>query len=144
VAIAAVLAAGWLIIDPAHQDAAIARRQPVAAAAALESGGCTARLLPSYGWAGYVAWATGRQVGAYGNSAQRPVEEQAALEAVTVDPGPWLDANGVGAVLMPIDGPLSNWLDQADGWRLAYRDSQATVHVRADATDCPLSSPPGS
>lgn len=143
VAIAAVLAAGWLIIDPARQDAAIARRQPVAALAALESAGCTARLLPSYGWAGYVAWATGRQVGAYGNSAERAVEEQAALEAVAVDPGVWLDTHAVGAVLMPLDGPLSRWLDQDGRWRLAYRDSQATVHVRADATDCPLSSPPG-
>ena len=141
VAIAMVLAAGWLIIDPARQDAAIAHRQPVAAAAALESSGCTARLLPSYGWAGYVAWATGRQVGAYGNSAEGAVEEQAAIEAVAADPTPWLDAHGVGAVLMPHDGPLSHWLDQADGWRLAYRDGQATVHVRADATDCPLSSP---
>jgi hypothetical protein len=139
-AIAAVLAAGWLIIDPARQDAAIARRQPVGAVAALESAGCTARLLPSYGWAGYVAWATGRQVGAYGNSAERAVEEQAALEAVAADPAPSLDAHGVSAVLMPLDGPLSHWLDQADGWRLAYRDSQATVHVRADATDCPLRS----
>jgi hypothetical protein len=143
VAIAAVLAAGWLIIDPARQDAAIARRQPVAALAALTSSRCTARLLPSYGWAGYVAWATGRQVGAYGNSAERAVEEQAAVEAVTVDPAPWLEAHGVGAVLMPLDGPLSHWLDEAEGWRLAYRDSQATVHVRADATDCPLRSPPG-
>ena len=144
VVIAAVLAAGWLIIDPARQDAAIARRQPVAALAALESARCTARLLPSYGWAGYVTWASGRQVGAYGNSAERAVEEQAAIEAVTLDPGPWLEAHGVGAVLMPLDGPLSQWLDQADGWRLAYRDDQATVHVRADATDCALSSPPGS
>jgi hypothetical protein len=144
VAIAAVLAAGWLIIDPARQDAAIARRQPVAALAALDSARCTARLLPSYGWAGYVTWASGRQVGAYGNSAERAVEEQAAIEAVTLDPGPWLEAHGVGAVLMPLDGPLSQWLDQADGWRLAYRDDQATVHVRADATDCALSSPPGS
>jgi hypothetical protein len=89
-----------------------------------------------------VAWATGRQVGAYGNSAEGALEEQADLEAVVVDPAPWLDAHGVGAVLMPFDGPLSHWLDQADGWRLAYRDSQATVHVRSDATDCPLSSPP--
>jgi hypothetical protein len=142
VAIAGVLAAGWLIIDPARQDAAIARREPVAAHAALDAAGCSARLLPSYGWAGYVAWATGRQVGAYGNSAEGAVEEQAALETVAVDPAPWLDAHGVGTVLMPVDAPLSHWLDESDGWRLAYRDGQATVHVRADTTDCPLSSPP--
>ncbi len=142
VAIVAVLAAGWLIIDPARQDAAIARRQPVAALSALEAAGCTARLLPSYGWAGYLIWSSRRQVGAYGNSAERAVEEQAAVEAVTVDPASWLEAHDVGAVLMPVDGPLSRWLDERDGWRLAYRDSQASVHVRADVTDCPLSSPP--
>jgi hypothetical protein len=139
-AIAGILAAGWLIIDPPRQEAAIGRRQPVAAVAALEASGCTARLLPSYGWAGYVIWATGRQVGAYGNSAEGPVAEQARLEAVVGDPRPWLDEHEVGAVLMPADGPLSHWLDEADGWRLAYRDPQASIHARAGGTDCPLSS----
>ena len=139
VAIAGILFAGWLIIDPPRQDAAIERRQPVAAVAALESGACTTSLLPAYGWAGYVLWATGRQVGAYGNSAEGPVTEQARLEAVAEDPRPWLDAHAVGAVLMPAEGPLSHWLDEADGWRLAYRDPQATIHVRSDATDCSLS-----
>ena len=142
VAIAGILAAGWLIIDPPRQDAAIGRRLPVAAVAALEASGCTTRLLPSYGWAGYVLWAIGRPVGAYGNSAEGPVTEQARLEAVVVDPRPWLDDHEVGAVLMPADGPLSHWLDEADGWRLGYRDAQATIHVRTDATDCPLSPPP--
>lgn len=140
-AIAGILAAGWLIIDPPRQDAAIGRRLPVAAVAALEASGCTTRLLPSYGWAGYVLWATGRQVGAYGNSAEGPVTEQARLEAVVVDPRPWLADHAVGAVLMPADGPLSHWLDEADGWRLGYRDAQATVHLRTDVTDCPLSLP---
>ena len=141
VAIAGILTAGWLIIDPPRQDAAIARRLPVAPIDALHAGGCTARLLPSYGWAGYVLWATGRQVGAYGNSAEGPVTEQARLEAVGTDPRPWLDDHAVGAVLMPADGPLSHWLDEAEGWRLGYRDPQATIHVRADATDCQLSPP---
>jgi hypothetical protein len=139
VAIAGIVAAGWLIIDPPRQDAAIERRQPVAAVAALESGACTSRLLPAYGWAGYLLWVTGRQVAAYGNSAEGPVTEQARLEAVADDPRPWLDAHAVGAVLMPADGPLSHWLDEADGWRLAYRDPQATIHVRSDAPDCALS-----
>lgn len=139
-AIGGILAAGWLIIDPPRQAAAIERRQPVAAVSALEASGCTARLLPSYGWAGYVIWATGRQVGAYGNSAEGPANEQAQLEAVGVDPRPWLDVHEIGAVLMPTDGPLSHWLDEADGWRRAYRDAQATTHVREDAADCPLSS----
>jgi hypothetical protein len=140
-AVVAVLVAGWLIVDPARQDAAIARRQPLEALAAIEASGCTARLLAAYGWAGYVIWSTGHDVGAYGNSAEGAVTEQARLEAVSIDPGPWLDDHAVGVVLMSVDGPLSHWLDEADGWRLAYRDTQATVHVRADANDCPVSSP---
>ncbi|HUP55431.1 MAG TPA: hypothetical protein VM408_07985, partial [Methylomirabilota bacterium] len=139
VAIAGIVAAGWLIVDPQRQDAAIARRLPVAAVAALAASGCTTRLLPSYAWAGYVMWATGHSVGAYGNSADGPVSEQARVEAVVVDPRTWLDVHAVGAILMPGDGPLSHWLDEADGWRLGYRDGQATIHVRADVPDCPLS-----
>ena len=86
-------------------------------------------------------WSTGREVGAYGNSAEGAVTEQARLEALAIDPGPWLDDHGVGAVLLPADSPLSRWLDEAEAWRLAYRDTQATVHVRADTNDCPVSSP---
>ena len=140
-AIAVILTAGWLTIDPTRQDAAIERRQPVAAVAAIEAGGCTARLLPEYGWAGYVIWSTGMDVGAYGNSAESAVTEHARLEALSFDPGPWLDDHGVGAILVPADSPLSRWLDVAIEWRLAYRDPQATIHVRADANDCPVSSP---
>lgn len=142
VALAVILAAGWLIIDPPRQEAAIERRLPVAALSALETSACEGRLLPAYGWAGYVIWATGRPVGAYGNSAEAAVSAQAQLEAMVVDPGPWLGDHAVDVVLMPAGGALSHWLDEADGWRLAYRDPQATVHVRADATDCPLSSSP--
>ena len=138
-AVAGIVAAGWLIVEPPRQDAALARRLPIAAVAALEAGTCTTRLLPSYGWAGYVIWATGREVGAYGNSAEGPVTEQARLEAVVVDPRPWLDDHHVGAVLLPGDGPLSHWLDEADGWRIGYRDALATIHVRTDVTDCPIS-----
>ena len=116
VAIVGILAAGWLIIDPQRQAAAIQRRLPVAAVAAFEAGGCTARLLPSYGWAGYVIWSTGRQVGAYGNSSGGPGHRAgAAGSRRSWILAPWLDDHGVGAVLMPADGPLSHWLDEADG-----------------------------
>ena len=142
VAIAGILAAGWLIIDPPRQAGAIERRLPVAAVAALKASGCTARLLPSYGWAGYVTWAMGHQVGAYGNSPERPVNEQARLEAVVVDPRPWLDEHEVGAILMPADGPLSHWLDEADAWRLTYADPQATVHLREGAAGCSFPAAP--
>jgi hypothetical protein len=39
---------------------------------------------------------------------------------------------------MPATGPLSHWLDEADGWRLAYSDAQATIHVLARRADCQL------
>jgi hypothetical protein len=129
-------AVGWSFIAPPSQDAAIGERSPVAAVAALEAGSCEGRLLPAYTWAGYVIHATGREVGAYGNSAEQPVTEQAAVEAVTTDPRPWLDEHAVEIVLAPTDGPLSHWLDEAAEWRLAYRDPQAAVHVRASLTDC--------
>ena len=33
---------------------------------------------------------------------------------------------------------MSHWLDEASDWRVAYRDSQATIHVRAGRDDCQL------
>jgi hypothetical protein len=131
-------AVGWSFISPPSQDAAIGERSPVGAVKALEAGACEGLLLPAYTWAGYVIHVTGREVGAYGNSAERPVTEQAAIEAVTTDPRPWLDEHGVEVVLAPADGPLSHWLDEAGDWRLAFRDPQATVHVRASRTDCQI------
>lgn len=133
-----LLAIGWSFIDPSAQVAAIAHRMPVAAIDALEAEPCGGRLLPAYDWAGYVVQVTGRQVGAYGNSAEQPLREQAAIEAVRVDPRPWLDEHRVEIALMPTTGPLSHWLDEADGWRLAYRDAQATIHVLAGRADCQL------
>jgi hypothetical protein len=139
-AIAAIGASvvGWSFISPPSQDVAIEARSPVAAVEALERGPCEGRLLPAYTWAGFAIHATGREVGAYGNSPERPVSEQAAVEAVTTDPRPWLDGHGVEVVLLPAGGPLSHWLGEAEEWRLAYRDPQATVHVRASRTDCQL------
>jgi hypothetical protein len=131
-----LLAIGWSFIAPSAQLAAIAHRMPVAAVDALEAGPCGGRMLAAYDWAGYVVQVTGRQVGAYGNSAEQPLREQAAVEAVRVDPRPWLDAHRVEIALMPATGPLSHWLDEADGWRLLYRDVQATIHVAAERADC--------
>ncbi len=141
VAIAGVLIAGWLIIDPPRQDAAIFRRMPVAAVAAFDAADCPSRILPAYAWAGYFVWATGLKVGAYGNSAEGAVAQQAGLEAVTIDPGRWLDEHAVNLVLLPSDGPLSHWLDESTDWRLAYQDPQATIHVRLDATGCQVTPP---
>jgi len=134
----AVIAVGWSFIAPSAQAAAIAHRQPVAAVAVLRAQRCEGRLLPAYGWAGFIVEMTGLEVGAYGNSAERPLAEQAAVEAVTTNPRPWLDAHGVDIALMPVTGALSHWLEEADGWRLAYRDTQASIHVRSDPTDCQL------
>jgi hypothetical protein len=137
-AILAIGIVGWSFIAPADQGAAIAHRLPVGATEALESSGCRARVMPAYGWAGYVAWRTGRQVGAYGNSGEGPLLEQADVEGVRTDPRAWLDQWDVGATMTPIDGPLAHWLDEAPEWRSAYEDGQAAIHVRADRTDCQL------
>jgi hypothetical protein len=135
-AILAIVVVGWSFIAPASQRAAIAHRLPVAATEALESSTCGARVMPAYGWAGYVAWRTGRDVGAYGNSAEGPLREQVAVEEVRADPRVWLDRWEVGATMTPIDGPLAHWLDEAPEWRPAYKDRQAAIHVRAVRTDC--------
>ncbi len=136
VALVAILAVGWTIIGPSAQAAAIGRRSPVAAVAALESLGCEGRLLPDYGWAGYVAWATGRQVGAYGDSPAPALSDQFALETLRVDPAAWFDGHRVDVVLMTAGSALSRWLDAAVGWRLAYDDGQATIHARATEPGC--------
>ena len=138
VASLAILAVGWSFIMPSAQAAAIAHRQPVAALDVLAAQPCSGRILPAYGWAGYVIEMTGREVGAYGNSAEGPLAEQASVEAVTSDPRPWLDGHAVEIALMPVTGPLSHWLTEAEGWRLAYRDAQASIHVRSDLPDCQL------
>ena len=138
VASLAILAVGWSFIMPSAQAAAIAHRQPVVALDVLAAQPCSGRILPAYGWAGYVIEMTGREVGAYGNSAEGPLAEQASVEAVTSDPRPWLDGHAVEIALMPVTGPLSHWLTEAEGWRLAYRDAQASIHVRSDLPDCQL------
>jgi hypothetical protein len=134
----AIAGIGWTLIAPPAQDAAIGHRLPLAAVDALMSTDCRGRLLVAYGWGGYVILATGREVGAYGDSAEGPVRDQLAVELVTADPRHWLDRHRVDVVLVPADGPLSGWLDDASEWRAAYRDEQATMHVRADATGCSL------
>jgi hypothetical protein len=134
----AILAVGWSFIAPPAQVAAIGHRMPVAAVNALEAAPCDGRMLPAYDWAGYIVQVSGRQVGAYGNSAEQPLREQAAVEAVRTDPRPWLEAHRVEIALMPATAPLSHWLDEADDWRLAYRDAQATIHVLAGRADCQL------
>jgi len=134
----AILAAGWLLISPSAQDAAIRHRLPVAAVAALDASGCPRRLLVDYGWGGYVIWTAHRPVGAYGNSAEGAVRDQSAVELAATDPTGWLQAHDVEIVLVPRDGPLSRWLDGAPGWQRRYEDEQATIHVRQGVEDCAL------
>jgi hypothetical protein len=133
-----VLAAGWTLISPGAQDAAIRHRLPVAAVDALTAAECRGRLLVDYGWGGYVIWSADRDVGAYGNSAERAVRAQLAVESLAMDPTAWLLAHEVDVVLMPRDGPLSRWLDQAIGWQRRYEDEQATIHIRQDRDDCSI------
>jgi hypothetical protein len=131
-----VLGIGWSFIAPGAQTAAIAHREPVVAVEALRSAGCPGRLLASYGWGGYVVRYTGRPVGAYGSSPEGAVGEQTAIELVATDPRPWLDSHRVDVVLAHADGPLSHWLDEAEGWEPRYTDPQATIHARSGDASC--------
>jgi hypothetical protein len=134
----AVLAAGSTLISPGAQEAAIRHRLPVAAVEALTAGDCRGRLLVDYGWGGYVIWAADRDVGAYGNSAERAVREQLAVELVATDPAIWLAAHQVDVALVPRDGPLSVWLETAVGWQRRFEDEQATIHARQGGRACSL------
>jgi hypothetical protein len=129
----AALVVGWTFIAPSTQAAAIAHRMPVAAVETLKAVTCPGRLLPAYDWAGYVIHAIGREVGAYGNSAEAPLVDQAAIESLLTDPRPWLESHDVEVAMMPARGPLAHWFDEASDWRTAYVDPQATIHVRSDA-----------
>ncbi len=136
VAVSAIQLVGWTLIAPTAQDAAIRHRLPVAAVDALLVGGCRGRMLADYGWGGYITWATDIEIGAYGQSAERAVREQVAIERVASDPAPWLADHDVELVMVPVDGPLSRWLDTATGWTERYRDAQATIHVRDVVIGC--------
>jgi hypothetical protein len=137
VAIVAVLVViGASFITPAAQTAAIAHREPVAAVESLRAADCPGRLLAAYGWGGYLIRFADRPVGAYGNSPERALTEQTAVELVTSDPRPWLEEHVVDVVLVHAGGPLSRWLDEADDWDRRYEDGQATIHVRGDTPGC--------
>jgi hypothetical protein len=136
VVIAVLLIAGAIQVSPARQDREVATRYPVSLVDRLVAGDCSERILNAYDWGGYLAYRTGQPVGAYGNSPGGVVETQAALERLVADPGAFLDANDVAMVLMPTGGPLDRWLDDADGWSVAGRDPQATLHVRDGSGAC--------
>lgn len=133
-----LLQIGWSFITPLAQAAAIAHREPVAALEVLRAGTCPGRVVAAYEWGGYLIRYGDRQVGAYGNSAAAEVAEQAAVELLSIDPGPWLDEHDVDVVMTHATGPLSRWLDVADGWDRRYEDRQATIDVRASADDCQI------
>lgn len=128
--------AGAIQISPARQSAEVAARYPVGAVDRLVEAGCTDRILNAYDWGGYVAFRTGQPVGAYGNSPGDVVAVEAALERLTVDPAPFLEANRVGIVLMRTGSPLDRWLDLAPGWSLAGRDAIGSLHVRSGVGGC--------
>lgn len=129
--------AGLIQIAPARQDAAVAARYPLASVAWLTERGCHGRLLNAYDWGGYLSAAWTEMVATYGSSPSDLVETEVALEEVRTDVRAWLDDHRVDLVLMPTGGPLDRWLDEADGWTVAHRDPQATIHVAEGSTACP-------
>jgi hypothetical protein len=136
VVIVVIAIGGALQIAPARQSSEVASRYPVGAVDRLVAAACEERILNAYDWGGYLAFRTGRPVGAYGNSPGDVVETEAALERLVTDPAIFLDANDVDLVLMPTGGPLDRWLDLAPGWTLDGRDETASLHVRAGTGSC--------
>lgn len=127
---------GFVQISPARQAAAVDARYPARAVEILLTRGCHGRLLNAYDWGGYLIATWTDPIGTYGSSPKDLVAFEAQLERVEVDPRAFLDDARVDVVLMPAGNPLSRWLDEANEWSVAYRDDQATIHLRAGSTAC--------
>ena len=122
IAIVAILAVGTTLIAPSTQTRLEAAAFPVDATARLEAADCRGRLLNAYDWGGYLIRHTDRAVGAYGNSPGDIVGTQADLEAMRVDPRPFLETQDVALALLKADSPLAGWFRSATGWRVALDD----------------------
>ena len=137
-AIVAILVVGTTLIAPATQTRLQAAAFPVDVTARLEAADCRGRLLHAYDWGGYLIRHTDREVSAYGNSPGDIVGTQADLEAVRVDPRPFLETQDVALALLKADSPLAAWFRSAAGWRVALDDDQALLAVRGDQLDCQI------
>jgi len=138
IAIVAILAVGTTLIAPATQTRLEAAAFPVDATARLQAADCQGRILNAYDWGGYLIRHTDREVGVYGNSPGDVVGLQADLEALRVDPRPFLETQDVALALLKADSPLSAWFRSATGWRVALDDGQALLAVRDDEPGCQI------
>jgi len=62
----------------------------------------------------------------------------ADLEALRVDPRPFLEAQDVALALVKADSPLADWFRSATGWRVELDDRQALLAVRDDEPGCQI------
>ena len=132
VVIVAILAVGATLIVPSTQERLLAATLPVDATARLAASDCDGRMLNAYDWGGYVLRHTDRQVGAYGNSPGDVVATQADLEALRVDPRPFLAEQSIAVLFLKPASPLAVWARTAVDWRVVLDDARALVAVRAD------------
>ena len=86
---------------------------PVDATARLDAADCRGRLLNAYDWGGYLLRHTDRAVGAYGNSPGDIVATQADLEALRVDPRPFLETRTSRSRCSRPTRPLAAWFRSA-------------------------------
>lgn len=133
--IVGVIIAGTRLIEPSVQERLIVGRFPVAAVEAIRDD-CTGRVFNAYDWGGYIAHAWGTPVGAYGNSPGHVVDEQASLENLRADPGPFLERNGVEILILKSASPLAQWVRASPGWETRYEDDLAIVSTRVGAEPC--------
>lgn len=110
---------------------------PVEAADLLEEQHPTIRVVPEYGWGGYLIYRLYEQGGRVFVDGRNDMYDERILDDYTTislaDPG-WeelVDDYGAEALLFPPTRPITKGLAQAAGWCEAYRDASSVLLLRS-------------
>ncbi|HET9416149.1 MAG TPA: hypothetical protein VFP30_01280, partial [Candidatus Limnocylindria bacterium] len=109
---------------------------PVNALDLLERGHPDARVLPEYGWGGYVIYRLyedGGRVFVDGRNdmyAEQILDDYTSISKGDEDWEALADGYGVEALLFPPSQPITKGLAQAAGWCEAYRDDDSVLLLR--------------
>ena len=140
----AVVAAAFVILLPPSMSATADEQQleagyPVMAADLLAEEYPGVRVVPDYGWGGYLIYRLydhGGRVFVDGRNdmyAEQILDDYTAISQADAGWEELVDEYGVDALLFPPSRPLTKGLAEAAGWCEAYRDDQSVLLLR----DCP-------
>ncbi len=126
------------------------KRYPVEAVSLLDRSGAAGQLAVRFGWGEYAIWhlypefrvsMDGRRETVYPDSVY---QNHLAFLYGNDDWDKVLETHPTHVALVTVDGATDNLLELKPGWRSAYRDSVAAVHVReGTAPDSALAAAPG-